>query len=90
MTMLNHISRYPPALAAIRRGSEGVLAGAGCLINHLVAAVIARHHRQAELSALREMSDQALKDIGLYRCQIGDGLDDAAATRTRMQGFDRS
>ena len=89
MTMLNHISRYPPALAVIRRGSHGFLAHAGHLINRLVAAVIARHHRHAELSALGRMNDQELKDMGLYRCQIGAALDEAAATRERLQGFDR-
>ena len=89
MTMLNHTTRYPPALASIRRGADGLLARTGRLINRLVAAVIARHHRQAELSALRQMSDRQLKDMGLYRCQIGGALDEAAATRERLQGFDR-
>jgi uncharacterized protein YjiS (DUF1127 family) len=89
MTMLNHTTRYPPALVSIRRGADGLLARTGRLINRLVAAVIARHHRQAELSALRQMSDRQLKDMGLYRCQIGAALDEAAATRERLQGFDR-
>jgi uncharacterized protein YjiS (DUF1127 family) len=90
MTMLNTTPRYPPATAGLWRGSDSLLARAGRLINHLVAAAIARHERHAELSALGRLSDRELKDMGLYRCQIGPCLDEAAETRIRLQQFDRS
>lgn len=90
MTMLNTTPRYAPATAGIWKGSDShsLLARAGRLINHLVAAAIARHERHAELSALGRLSDRELKDMGLYRCQIGPRLDEAAEARMRLQRFD--
>jgi uncharacterized protein YjiS (DUF1127 family) len=49
----------------------------------------ARHERQANLFALRKLSDRELRDIGLYRCDIGEGLAEAAITRIRLQQTER-
>jgi uncharacterized protein YjiS (DUF1127 family) len=102
MTMLSNIPGYPPA-ASRNRNSVGNRSGpryrsrAGRLvvvrfkrfIDHLVAAVIARHERHAAFVELRRLSDRELKDIGIWRYQIGEGFDDAAETRARLQIFDR-
>ena len=88
MTMFNEISRYPPA-AAMRYGFGRVAWRARQLVNHLVAAVIARHQRHATLAALSRMSDRELKDIGLTRGEIACGLKEASRRRT-MLGQDLS
>jgi uncharacterized protein YjiS (DUF1127 family) len=56
----------------------------------VIAAVIARRERQANLVALRHLSDRDLKDIGLYRCEIGDALEQRARDRRRIQQSQRS
>jgi uncharacterized protein YjiS (DUF1127 family) len=89
MTMFSNIPRYPPATAATARGIDGFLSRCGRPINRLAAATIARHDRGAALVALHQLGDRELKDIGIYRCQIEHGLDEAAQTRARLQGFDR-
>jgi uncharacterized protein YjiS (DUF1127 family) len=92
--MLN-INRYPPASARYRsspryRSSFGIfLAWLGRLIDHLVAAAIARHARHAEPAALHQFSDRELNDIGICRSEIDYGLNDAARTRARLQCHDR-
>ena len=55
------------------------------LFNGWIAAVIARHERHASLAVLRSLSDRELRDMGLYRGQIGDGLADAARDRASRQ-----
>jgi uncharacterized protein YjiS (DUF1127 family) len=102
MTMLSNIPGHPPAAFRNRTGvgnrsRPGNRSRAGRLlvarfkrfVDHLVAAVIARHERHAAFVELRQLSDRELKDIGIRRYQIGEGLDDAAETRARLQGFDR-
>jgi uncharacterized protein YjiS (DUF1127 family) len=59
------------------------------LLNRLAAAAIARYERHAAQVVLRHLNDRELKDIGLYRYQIDDGLDDAARTRARWQSGGR-
>ena len=89
MTILNAIPRDAMSQTTVRRGAGILLTRIGHLINRCVAAAIARHARQANLFALRQLSDRELRDIGLYRCDIGEGLADAAITRTRLQPTDR-
>ena len=48
-------------------------------INGLVANVIAERERQAQLTVLRSLNDRELMDIGLYRCEIGEGLAEKAS-----------
>ena len=51
-------------------------------INGLVANVIAERERQAQLTVLRSLNDRELMDIGLNRCEIGEGLAEAAKARS--------
>jgi len=90
MTMLNNTSPYVVTAPGVRRKAAVLLARLGNLINRWVAAVIAHRERQAALFALRHLSDRDLKDIGLYRNEIGDALAERAEERARMQDFRRS
>jgi uncharacterized protein YjiS (DUF1127 family) len=45
-----------------------------------VAAAIAERERQAQFAVLHSLNDRVLMDIGLNRCQIGEGLAEAAKT----------
>jgi uncharacterized protein YjiS (DUF1127 family) len=84
MTMQNITPRY--ATTPFRRGAGAILlARLARLINRWIAAIIARHEREADLFALRRLSDRELKDIGLYRGDISEGLAEAAKSRTRIQ-----
>jgi uncharacterized protein YjiS (DUF1127 family) len=85
MTMFNATQRDKIARIAIRRGVGLFLSRLGRLINRWVAATIARHERQADLAALRQLSDRELQDIGLCRGDIGEGLAEAAKSRIRLQ-----
>jgi uncharacterized protein YjiS (DUF1127 family) len=89
MTMLSNIPRYPQATARNQSSVGGFLVWLRRLVNHLVAAAIVRHQRQAELAALRKLSDRELKDIGICRGEIDYALDEAAKTRARLQWLDR-
>ena len=89
MTMLNNTSPYAVTAPGVRKGAANLLARLGSLINSWIAAVIAHRERQAALFALRHLSDRDLKDIGLYRNEIGDALAERAEERARMQNFQR-
>jgi uncharacterized protein YjiS (DUF1127 family) len=54
-------------------------------INGFVANVIAQRERQAQLTVLRSLNDRELMDIGLNRCEIGEGLAEAAKVRSLWQ-----
>ena len=88
MTMLNTTPTY--ATSTIRLAAAIYLARLGRLVNRWIAAVIAHRERQANLVALRRLGDRELKDIGLYRCEIGEALTERAEARLRMQQADRS
>jgi uncharacterized protein YjiS (DUF1127 family) len=83
MTMLNTTTRY--AAPAIRRGAAVFLARLGRFVDR----VIAHRERRANLVALRRLCDRDLKDIGIYRCEIGDALDERARARQRIQRIQR-
>jgi len=55
------------------------------LVNRWVAGVIARSERQAARIALRQLDDQELKDIGIYRHHPGDTFSEIASERMRLQ-----
>jgi uncharacterized protein YjiS (DUF1127 family) len=55
------------------------------LLNGWVAAFLARREQQAAESVLCSLSDRELRDMGLYRGQIGQALDDAAKHRASRQ-----
>ena len=46
---------------------------------------IAQRERQAQLAVLHSLNDRVLMDIGLNRCQIGEGLAEAAKARSMWQ-----
>jgi uncharacterized protein YjiS (DUF1127 family) len=65
------------------------LGGLGSLLNRLVngwvASLIARSERQASRAALSQLDDRELKDIGIYRHQLGDAFSEIARERLRLQ-----
>jgi uncharacterized protein YjiS (DUF1127 family) len=85
MTMLSNIPHHPLATSRNRSNVGSFLAWLGRLADHLVAAAIARHERQAQLAVLSQLSDRELKDIGICRGEIDCGLHEAAKTRARQQ-----
>jgi uncharacterized protein YjiS (DUF1127 family) len=87
MTMFNAIPCGATNRTIVRRGVVILLARIGRLINRWIAAAIARHERQADRFALRQLNDRELKEIGLYRDDIGGTLAEAAKYRNRMQQF---
>jgi uncharacterized protein YjiS (DUF1127 family) len=90
MTMLNNTSSYSATPAAIRRAFGNFATRLGRLTNGWIAAAIAHREYQANLVALRSLSDRDLRDIGLDRGQIGEGLVEAAKARSRQQQSKRS
>jgi uncharacterized protein YjiS (DUF1127 family) len=90
MSMLNTISDFSTAPAATRRMVRVLVREFARLIKNSIAAVIAQRERQATLTILRKLSDRELKDIGLYRNEIGPGLAEAAKTRLMSQGVRHS
>ena len=87
MTMLNTTPDY--AAPAIRRGVIVPLAHLGRLVNCWIAAFIAHRERQANLVALRRLSDRDLKDIGICRCEICETLAERARARQRLRPSQR-
>ena len=55
------------------------------LVNRWVAGIIARCEREAARVALRQLEDRELKDIGIYRHQLGDAFTEIARERMRLQ-----
>ena len=88
MTMLSNIRPFPPA-ATRSRGLRILAERSRRLIDRLVAAAIARHQREAEHFVLRRLTDRELMDIGLYRDQVGPGLEAAPRTRAHPPQFHR-
>ena len=84
MTMLEDILSTATAPIAWRRTTV-FLARTRRLINHLVAAAIARRERHATLAVLRHLNGRELRDFGLDRSQIDIGLEQAARERARIQ-----
>ena len=84
MTVLEDILSASTAPIAWRRTSV-FLARTRRLINHLVAAAIARRERHATLAVLRHLNGRELRDFGLDRSQIDLGLEQAARERARIQ-----
>ena len=89
MTMLNSTSN-PFSRSAARpsptyRKARFFLKSVAHVINGWIAEVIAQRERQANLCILRKLGDRELRDIGLSRNQIGEGLSEAAKDRAEMQ-----
>lgn len=66
-----------------------LMGGLGSLLNRLVnrwvAGIIARREREAARVALSQRNDRKLKDIGIYRHQLGDSFTEIARERLRLQ-----
>jgi hypothetical protein len=90
MTMPNIIPSHSTAAPAIRRGVGIFLVRLGRLVDRWVSAAIARHERRTVLFALRQLSDRELRDMRLYRGDIGVGLAEAARCRLQMQQTEHS
>ena len=82
MTMLNNTSSYSVTPVAFRRSKRFFILRLARFIDGLVANVIAQRERQAQLAVLRSLNDRELKDMGLNRCEIGEGLAEAAKARS--------
>ena len=85
MTMLNTVPPNATVASAIKRRARFLLKRMGRLLNHWLAAAIAERARQADIIVLRHLNDRELKDIGLTRSDLGEGLAEAARCRIRMQ-----
>ena len=89
MTMLNSTSNQFARSAArpspTYRKARFFLKSVAHVINGWIAEVIAQRERQANLCILRKLGDRELRDIGLSRNQIGEGLSEAEKDRAEMQ-----
>jgi uncharacterized protein YjiS (DUF1127 family) len=90
MTMLNTARARATTAPVIPRTARFLLKRIGRLLNHWISAVIEQRARQADIIVLRHFSDRELKDIGLTRGDLGEGLAEAARYRIRMQPSKRS
>jgi uncharacterized protein YjiS (DUF1127 family) len=82
MTMHRDIRSFRPAAPTIRKRLT-------VLLNRWVAAMIAHREREAARFVLGHLNDRALKDIGIYRSQIDDGLAEIVRRRARLQRSER-
>ena len=87
MSMLNNTSGHFASSSAIRDSIRSCRTWLAHRINGWIAAMIAHREHQANLFVLRHFSDKELKDIGLHRNQVGEGLSEAAKVRSALQEF---
>jgi uncharacterized protein YjiS (DUF1127 family) len=85
MTMLNNTLNHSVTPVAFRRSIRFFILRLARSINGFVANLIAQQERQAQLAVLRGLNDRELMDIGLNRCQIGEGLAETAKVRSLGQ-----
>jgi uncharacterized protein YjiS (DUF1127 family) len=85
MTMLNITPPYASAASAIQRRAGWFLKGMGRTLKRWMIGVMAERERQADIIVLRQLNDRELKDIGLTRSDLREGLIEAARTRNRQQ-----
>jgi uncharacterized protein YjiS (DUF1127 family) len=90
MTMLNTVRPNATPAPAIRRTASYLLELIGGLLDRWISAVIEQRARQADIAVLRRLSDRELKDIGLTRGDLSEGLAEAARRRTEVQRSRRS
>ena len=84
MTLLNSSSGYS-GTSYVREMVRSIGRWLFSLVNGWVAAIIAHREYQASLAVLRSLSDRELRDMGIQRDQIGEGLADAARERASRQ-----
>ena len=85
MSMLNYTSSTFVTTGAMRSTFRSWLASLGHMINGYIAKLIAQREQQANLVILRYLADRDLRDMGINRSQIGEGLAEAAKERAAMQ-----
>ena len=85
MSMLNHTSDFSSAPFLIRRSIRSFSRSLSRAVNNAIAVIIAQREHQANMTVLRNLSDRDLRDIGLSRSQIGNGLAEAAKDRLWSQ-----
>jgi uncharacterized protein YjiS (DUF1127 family) len=85
MTLLNMTPPYATVASAIRRKARFFLTSMGRAIIRWFAGVLAERARQADIVVLRHLSNRELKDIGLTRSDLGEGLVEAARYRCLKQ-----
>ena len=85
MSMLNYTSSTFVTTGAIAQHFEVMPGLAGHMINGYIAKLIAQREQQANLVILRYLADRELRDMGLNRSQIGEGLAEAAKDRSALQ-----
>jgi uncharacterized protein YjiS (DUF1127 family) len=90
MTLLNITPPHATVAFAIQRRVLFFPKAVGRTLKRWMAAVIAERARQADIIVLRQLNDRELKDIGLTRGDLREGLIEAARTRNRMQQSRRS
>jgi uncharacterized protein YjiS (DUF1127 family) len=91
MTIANDSSIYSSAApGAFRKMIRKATWRLGRLVNNWIAALIAQREYQAQLTLLRSLTDRELRDIGLDRSQIGEGLAEAAQARSRVRQSKRA
>jgi hypothetical protein len=90
MTMLNTVPPNVTAAPAIGQGVRVLLKRLGRLLNRWLSAAIAERARQADIALLHHLGDRELKDIGLTRGDLREGLAEAARIRMRKQQAKRS
>jgi hypothetical protein len=84
MTLLSSSYGYS-GRSYVRRSFRSIGRRLFSLINGWVAAFLARRECQANLAVLRGLSDRELRDMGLYRGQVGLALEEAARYRALRQ-----
>lgn len=85
MTMPNNTSSDSVIPVAFRRSVRFLSLRLARRINGWVADMVAKREQQAQLFNLCRLGDRELKDFGLNRLQIGEGLAQAAIDRSRCQ-----
>ena len=85
MSMLNHTSSTFVTTDAMRSTLRSWQAWLGHMINGYIAKLIAQREQQANLVILRYLADRELRDMGINRSQIGEGLAEAAKDRSALQ-----
>ena len=85
MSMLNNTSSSFITSGTVAGALRSCRAWLGHLINGYIAKAIAHREHQAHLFMLRHFSDKELKDIGIHRNQVGEGLAEAARDRSALQ-----
>lgn len=84
MTLISHNSGHF-GTSEVRKRINSPGRRLSSLLNEWVAAFLARREHQAAMTVFHRLSDRELRDMGLYRGQTGQALEDAAKHRASRQ-----